>query len=409
VSAAPVSHDEEHRRPLVATTRYLDLETDVLASLPADGFAWWHDGVGFVASGSAGRVAASQVREALAGIRADDEVRAAGTGPIAVGALSFDQADTSAPDEMVIPAVVLGQGRDGRVWVTHVRSGPSDAAYDLAPDCSSDGGTPGHLDVSAAVSMNEWADAVETVLKEIAAGELRKVVLARQVVARADERFSVAEVTVRLRRENPRCYVFAANGLVGASPELLVERRGEVVRSRPMAGTVSLDHEDALRWLAASDKNRWEHEIVVKAVVERLTSRCAQRPRVSKTDVASFSGLAHFATTVEGRLREPAPSALDLAMELHPTPAVAGEPAATALDLISRLESRGRGRYGGPVGWVDAKGDGEFAVALRCAQFDGNRAVLYAGAGIVAGSNWEAEWEETQAKLEPMLRALRRS
>ena len=401
-------HDEEHLPPLVATTRYLDLETDVLAALPADGFAWWHDGLGFVAGGSVARVPTSQVSEALAGIRADDEVRASGTGPIAVGALPFDPADTSAPGEMVIPAVVLGQGRDGRAWVTHVRSGPSDAAYDLAPGCSSDRDAPGHLDVSAAVSMNEWADAVETALKDIDAGELRKVVLARQVVVRADERFSVAEVAVRLRRENPRCYVFAANGLVGASPELLVERRGEVVRSRPMAGTVSLDHEDALLWLAASDKNRWEHAIVVKAVVECLTSRCAHRPSVSQADVASFSGLAHFATSVEGRLREPAPSALDLAMELHPTPAIAGEPVATALDLISRLEPRGRGRYGGPVGWVDAKGDGEFALALRCAQIDGSQAVLYAGAGIVAGSTSEAEWEETQAKLEPMLRALRR-
>jgi len=401
-------HGEEHRRSLVATTRYLDLETDVLAALPADGFAWWHDGLGFVARGSAGRVPTSQVREALAGIRADDEVRASGTGPIAVGALPFDRADTSVPDELVIPAVVLGQGGDGRVWVTQVRSSPSDATYDLAPGCPCDGDTPGHLDVSSAVSMNEWADAVETALKDIDAGELSKVVLARQVVVRADERFSVAEVVVRLRRENPRCYVFAANGLVGASPELLVERRGEVVRSRPMAGTVSLDNDDALRWLAASDKNRWEHAIVVEAVVERLTSRCAHPPSVSTADVASFSGLAHFATSVEGRLREPAPSALDLAMELHPTPAVAGEPAATALDLISRLEPRGRGRYGGPVGWVDAKGDGEFAVALRCAQIGGSQAVLYAGAGIVAGSTWEAEWEETQAKLEPMLRALRR-
>ena len=169
-----------------------------------------------------------------------------------------------------------------------------------------------------------------------------------------------------MRRENPRCYVFAANGLVGASPELLVERRGEVVRSRPMAGTVSLDHEDALRWLAASDKNRWEHEIVVKAVVERLTSRCVQRPRVSKTDVASFSGLAHFATTVEGRLREPAPSALDLAMELHPTPAVAGEPAATALDLISRAGSHG-GAGGMAVPWTGWMQRGTASSLWRCA------------------------------------------
>jgi menaquinone-specific isochorismate synthase len=409
MTTASVADAEDRAGPLVATTRYLDVETDVLAALPVNGFAWWHDDVGFVAGGSVRRVPASQVRETLAGIPANDEIRAPGTGPIAVGALPFDPADNSVTNEMVVPAVVLGQGRDGRVWVTHVQPGSLSAPYDLEPSCSLDRATPDHFEVGAVVTRNEWADAVDRALREIAAGVLRKVVLARQVVVRADAPFSVTGVTARLRRENPRCYVFAMDGLVGASPELLVERRGEAVRSRPMAGTVSLDHEDALQWLAGSYKNQCEHAIVVDAVVERLASRCVDRPDVSKADVAPFAGLAHFATTIEGRLCRPAPSALDLAIELHPTPAVGGEPTALALDLISRLERRGRGRYGGPVGWVDANGDGEFAVALRCAQVDGSQAVLHAGAGIVAGSTWEAEWEETQAKLEPMLRALIRS
>ncbi|MGA2037406.1 MAG: isochorismate synthase, partial [Acidimicrobiales bacterium] len=340
---------------------------------------------------------------------ADDEVQTPGTGPVAVGALPFDPAaDPSTPAEMVIPAAVLGRGRDGRTWVTRIHADPWTVSCDLERRRSHHGEPPEPFDVRAVVSRSEWARAVATALEGIAEGKLKKVVLARQVIVSADAEFSIATVVARLRRENPHCYVFAVDGLVGASPELLVERRGELVRSRPMAGTVPLGDEGALQWLATSRKDQWEHTLVVDAVVERLALRCLDRPRVSRADVAAFAELAHFVTSVEGRLVPPPPSALDLALELHPTPAVAGEPTASALELISRLEPRRRGRYGGPVGWVDAHGDGEFAVALRCAQVHANQAVLYAGAGIVAGSTSEAEWQETEVKLEPMLRALAR-
>ncbi|MGD0254845.1 MAG: isochorismate synthase [Acidimicrobiales bacterium] len=407
------------QRQLTARTRHVDRDVDVLATLPAKGFAWWHDGWGFVADGVLGRVPASRVDEALSDIAVDDEVQAPGTGPIAVGAMPFDPAaDPSTTAEMVIPAVVMGQGDDGRTWVTHIDADPRVSPCDLERPHSRDGEAPERFDVSAVMSRSEWACVVATALEGIAEGRLKKVVLARQVIVSANADFSLADVVSYLCRENPRCYVFAIDGLVGASPELLVQRRGDAVLSRPMAGTVTLsddgadhdgtDHDDVLQWLASSRKNRWEHRLVVDAVVERLVSRCLDRPRVSRPDVEVFSDLAHIVTNVEGNLAPPAPSALGLALELHPTPAVAGEPTEPALELISRLEPRRRGRYGGPVGWVDARGDGEFAVALRCAQVHANRAVLYAGAGIVAGSTWETEWQETQAKLEPMLKALTR-
>jgi isochorismate synthase len=243
-------------------------------------------------------------------------------------------------------------------------------------------------------------------LERIDAGDLDKVVLSRQVTVAVDHGFSTAEVVARLVAAQPGCYVFAAGGFVGATPEMLVARLGDSVRSRPMAGTVARNDDRALSWLAGSGKNRWEHELVVDAVVGGLARWCDEPPRASEPHPEPFADLAHIVTDVVGRLSAPAPSALTLALDLHPTPAVAGAPTEAALALISTLEPAPRGCYGGPVGWVDANGDGEFAVALRCAEVTADRARLYAGAGIVAGSRWKDEWCETETKLGPMRRAL---
>jgi len=158
--------------------------------------------------------------------------------------------------------------------------------------------------------------------------------------------------------------------------------------------------------LRASTKDANEHRIVVQAIVEALGPWCEHLDAPDTPEVDTFADVAHLATPVYGTLRDPAPDALTLVRALHPTPAVGGTPTAAALDVISRLEAEPRGAYAGPVGWIDARGDGEWAVALRGAAVDGHRARLHAGAGIVAGSDPEAEWVETQAKLEPMLRAL---
>ena len=207
--------------------------------------------------------------------------------------------------------------------------------------------------------------------------------------------------------QQPGCFVYASDGLVGASPELLVRRVDDEVESLPVAGTAVADGDEAsLRALAASVKDHREHQFVVDAIVETLEEYCDELDRGSMPEVAVFGHVAHLATRVSGRLRAPAPSALDIARRLHPSPAVGGTPRQAAIDAIRALEGFDRGRYAGPVGWVDARGNGEWAIALRGAELDGSRARLVAGAGIVTGSEPDAEWAETQAKLEPMLRAL---
>jgi isochorismate synthase EntC len=200
--------------------------------------------------------------------------------------------------------------------------------------------------------------------------------------------------------------VYAADGLVGASPELLVARHGSTVISRPLAGTTTVLDDGALERLSDSVKDGHEHRLVVRAIVDALAPWCDRLEVADAPEVDTFADVAHLATPVHGRLRAPAADAVSLVRALHPTPAVAGTPTVAALEAIARLEPDGRGRYAGPVGWVNGRGDGEWAVALRGAALDGRRAVLHAGAGIVAGSDPDAEWAETEAKLEPMLRAL---
>jgi menaquinone-specific isochorismate synthase len=353
-----------------------------------------HHETRLVASGVAARIAPDDVTAALAAIELDDPLELPGSGALAVGALPFD------PDvagELVIPARIHGQV-EGRAWVTEI--GP---AHVEGPARSVD---PARFTVAATRTRDEWEAAVRRALDAIARGSLEKVVLAREVLVEADTPFLPREVLARLLVQQPGCFVFASDGLVGASPELLVRRVRDVVESRPVAGTAVADGDESLRRLAASVKDTHEHRFVVDAIVDALAPLCHELAVAEIPDVAVFGPIAHLATPVRGRLHDPAPDALALARRLHPTPAVGGTPRRAALDTIRALEGFDRGRYAGPVGWVDARGDGEWAIALRGAELDGTCARLVAGAGIVAGSDPGAEWAETQAKLEPMLRAL---
>jgi len=379
---------------LRAVTREVDPGRPVLDGYHPGGFAWIHHGTRLVAGGVAARVAPDDVERVLAAVEADDEVRLPGTGALAVGALAFDPA---APGHLVVPTRVVGR-RGGRAWVTEIGPGADDAAEVLP--------APTRFTVGAPRTHDEWCSAVERALAAIGRGELEKVVLAREVVVEADRPFDLADVLLRLVAQQPGCYVYAAGGLVGASPELLARRTGAVVESHPLAGTSTAESDDALRALAASVKDAHEHRVVVDAILGALAPLCRELDAPAVPEVAVFGPVAHLATPVRGTLRDPAPSALAVARRLHPTPAVGGTPRAAALRSIAELEGFDRGRYAGPVGWVDARGDGEWAIALRGAEIAGGRARLVAGAGIVAGSQPEAEWAETQAKLEPMLRAL---
>ena len=259
--------------------------------------------------------------------------------------------------------------------------------------------------------MEWWRGAVRAALAAIGSGRLDKVVLAREAVVEAERPFPRAEVLRRLRRRpGGSTYLYASGGFVGASPELLVRRQGRVAVSRPMAGTVprgasAAAEADGLARLTGSPKEAVEHRLVVDAVAEGL-AKVADRVQVGRPEVVRLATVAHLATEITADLTGPLPSALELAGLLHPTPAVGGSPRDAALAAIATLEPFDRGCYAGPVGWVDRAGDGEWAVAIRCATLAGRRAHLIAGAGIVPGSDPDAEWAETEHKLRAVLEVL---
>jgi menaquinone-specific isochorismate synthase len=379
------------RPSLVARSQPLDpTDFDLLDHLGPEGFVWFDGPVGFVTSGVAMTVDADEApdivrtlaHESTAGVSPD-------AGPRAVGALPF-----AGSGRMVVPARLTGLDHEGRAWMTTFDG------CDAPPSLRVANRTPTRFEVAPRSDTNSWNAAVDSVRELIDRGVLAKVVLAREVTVEADEPFDVRAVVWILRRSQPGCVVYADSGFVGASPELLVRRRGRRVISRPLAGTA-----DSIARLVASTKDAREHAYVVEAVVRTLTHLCDDIRADGPTALA-FGDITHFATTVSATVRDERSTALDLARALHPTPAVAGTPTNQALAMIRRLEPTSRGRYAGPCGWIDGRGDGDFVVALRCAEIAGTRARLHAGAGIVAGSDARAEWSETQAKFEPMLRAL---
>ena len=344
----------------------------------------------------------------------------AGRGvPLAVGAIPFDD---RSPGELVVPALVLEPAPDGGLQASTFAFGaeppdPAELARKLAARAARED-WPRRATVTSRWERPEWRAAVETILRAIEAGWLDKAVLAREVTVEADRPFGRAAVLGRLAERTAGSapgrpggsYLFASGGFVGATPELLVARHGRLAISRPLAGTVprgATPAEEARRqaWLRSSVKEALEHRLVVEAVVGGL-AKAAERVEIAPTDVVRLPTVAHLATAITAGLGKPAPSALDLVALLHPTPAVAGTPREAALGLLAALEPGGRGLYGGPVGWIDAAGDGEWAVALRCASLSGRRARLFAGAGIVAGSDPDAEWDETASKLQAMLDVL---
>jgi isochorismate synthase len=264
--------------------------------------------------------------------------------------------------------------------------------------------------------VDTYAAAVADLVGRIDDGPLRKVVLARTIEVDAGRRLDPRRLAHRLRAVNPDAYTFAAptttGVIVGASPELLVSRFGRVVRSNPLAGSAARsgdpdeDRANAAR-LLASAKDHEEHAIVVDAIATTLGPYCRELSWDPEPTLLETPNVWHLSTRFRGLLKDPAPGVLELVEALHPTPAIAGEPRAAALAAIAELEPFERGRYAGPVGWVDASGDGEWAIALRCAELHEDHATLYAGAGIVGDSRPDAEVDETDRKFRAFLDALR--
>ncbi len=264
----------------------------------------------------------------------------------------------------------------------------------------------------AGASLDEvaWLDAVARAIKEVRGGSLQKVVLARDVHVWSEQPLQPLALARRLAAAQPDSWTFCLDGLVGATPELLLRRRGRAVTSLVLAGTAARgrDSGEDVRLgegLLTSDKDREEHAHSVASVREGFAAFASDVTTDPAPHLLRLPHVQHLATWVRGTLESTA-SALELAGSLHPTAAICGTPTTQARALIGELERLDRARYTGPVGWVDAQGDGEFGIALRCAEVAGTRARIFAGVGIVAGSLPEAELEETRLKLLAMRAAL---
>jgi menaquinone-specific isochorismate synthase len=301
--------------------------------------------------------------------------------------------------------VIVGR-RDGLSWQTTITGDGVRSAVPAGPAVG-----PAELRWSdGSLSAPEWAHAVGAAVARIKAAELSKVVLARDLQAVASAEIDIRVLLARLADRSPGCYTFACAGLIGATPELLASREDRDVRSLVLAGTVarggSKADDDALGTaLLGSAKNAEEHRYSVESVRDLLTPLCAELQVDPEPFLLQMADYQHLATSVSGVLARDC-SALMLAAALHPTAAICGTPTDAALELIRELERMDRGRYSGPVGWVDSRGNGEWGIALRCGLIDGHRARLFAGCGIVAGSQPEAELAETETKFRPMRRAL---
>jgi len=338
--------------------------------------------------------------------------------PVALGAIAFDRAGRHL-HQVVIPRRAVRRTQDGRTW--RIDTDVPGIAPDQAPPFETVvTGSPHDrfrsIQLTEIPPAEEYTRAVGEAVGQIRSGRLRKVVLARTVEVDAGRDLDPRLLAHRLRAVDPDAYTFAMptddGVIVGASPELLVSRHGREVRSNPLAGSAPRsgdpDEDRAnAEALTASAKDQEEHVIVVEAVAEILRPFCDDLTWDPEPVLRETPNVWHLSTSFHGTLRDPAPTALDLVAELHPTPAIAGTPTDAALATIEELEPFDRGRYAGPVGWVDANGDGEWAIAIRCAELRGDRATLYAGAGIVAGSDPGLELDETERKFRAFLDAMR--
>jgi isochorismate synthase len=399
---------------------------DLLSNYRPGGFFFERAGLGVSASGVAGTVSAPAgperilvlsrlLAEALADVAAHPD----GPPPVAVASIPFSD---HAPTVGTIPArtaIRLSAGETWRIDVTAEGLTPGDEPQTRWTGRATPHDAFDDIQLWPEPEPDDYAAAVERVTGRIRRGGLRKVVLARSLLVDAERELDPKQLLWRLRAVDPDCYAFATPRaedtrglLVGATPELLVRRSGRVIEATPLAGSAqrfgdpvrdraSADH------LFRSEKDREEHAVVVEDVAHVLGSFCDDLRYPKEPELLGTANVWHLATPFRGRLHPASTPVLELVAALHPTPAVCGTPREAACETLGQLEPIDRGGYAGPVGWVDANGDGEWAIALRCAEITGKTARLFAGAGIVADSVPEAEVDETERKFRALLDALR--
>jgi menaquinone-specific isochorismate synthase len=419
VTAAPLTSQAAGAH--VVTTVRTEGAGALLERLPAEGaLSWVRRGEGLVGWGEAARLevtgpealaeAAAWWAEYTDGLDVTDDLAVAGSGPVLFASIAFDP--TAGTSVFVVPQIAIGH-RDGVGWVTTV--GDVDPRDLLVPGPVDDDPAPRLRYADGALDPASWCAAVATAVERIRAGELAKVVLARDLLVSADVPLDPRRLLRRLAGRFPDCWTFAVDGLLGATPELLLRRSGRELSSRVLAGTAprgaGAEDERLAAALFGSAKDRAEHALAVDSLVEALAPYCAELHAPAEPELLTLANVRHLASDVRGiqRSRGPRGTAglLELIGAVHPTAAVCGTPTADAAALIAELEGMDRGRYAGPVGWLDARGDGEFGLALRCAELVGeDSARLFAGCGIVAGSDPVAELAETQSKFSAFQAAL---
>ncbi len=413
---------EERDLPLVVRTTTVATDAfDALVDLlpEHESVAWLRRGQGLVGWGVAASMrTAGSTRfadadkwwsETTARAVVRDDVDEPGSGLVCFGTLAF--ADEPGDSMLVVPEVVVGR-RGDVAWVTTV-STDAIGVHDVPLVAAAVPPAPRNVRFAdGARNGEEWMGVVADAVARINAGDLEKVVLARDLVATADDTIDVRWPLRRLTETYPTCWTFHVDGFFGATPELLVRRERGLVTSRVLAGTIRRTGDDArdltlAATLARSSKDLEEHEYAVRSVADALEPHCSSMNVPEAPFVLHLPNVMHLATDVAGVVHDAETvSSLALAAALHPSAAVGGTPTAVATELIAEIEGMPRGRYAGPVGWMDAAGDGEWGIALRSAEVSGSTVRLFAGCGIVADSDPASELAEAHAKFVPVRDAL---
>jgi menaquinone-specific isochorismate synthase len=416
VTLRPVTWSAPDPPRLHVRTRAIEDPGSLLALLPPkDSYVWLRHGDGLVGWGEVVRLKPASIAEASewwADLVAHVEVTSdlndppAGAGLIAYGSFLFDPANTAGRSSLIIPHVVVGR-RNGQAWISDIGPISGDG---VEPSRPTPAARPHNVTFAdGGLSGPEWEATVAEAVRRIGAGELEKVVLARDLLAFAENEIDLRWIAVQLAMNYSQCWTYSVDGLVGATPEMLVKREAGLATSRVLAGTIRRSGDDdhdlnLAAALARSSKDLEEHEYAVRSVARALAPFCSGMNVPDAPYVLQLPNVLHLATDITA-VADKGVASLALAAALHPTAAVCGTPTDSARSLIAELEHLDRERYAGPVGWIDANGDGEWAIALRCGQLsetDPRQIRLFAGCGIVAGSDPAAELAEANAKLIPM-------
>lgn len=389
---------------------YVDAAVDLNDIAGGDGVLFVRNAVGVAGRGVAATVPVDDAADFLAGLDHDSTV--AGMGPVALGSVPFAPGGAA---DLVVPRVQFRKDASGATSVTVV--GDVDDAGDIVAEAliarDPAPAAAASWSIEPGVAVDAYLAAVASARDAVRAGNLTKAVIARPIIVQSSEEIDVHAVLRRLRASFGSSYRYSIDGFIGASPELLIEVDGPIVRSHPLAGTAprtgDVDNDARIAAdLIASTKNQIEHRVVIDVVHDTLLPWASYLDWEPEPSIVTVANVQHLGTRMEGMLSQPGPSVIELVRALSPTPALGGHPRDAAIELIQRFEGFERGRYGGAVGWVDAAGNGTWAVAIRCAELSDDRrsARLVAGGGIVADSDPHAELAETQAKFQAMLSAI---